>query len=127
MHFLETCFFVFGDFLFFLKLILGGQFLSFFLAVSSSFFSACIRQRGTDGRTARTGIVGGSPAGAPRPRLGEVVQPVRFFDLTPAVRAAIAGIYAESDAGADARGGPGQIQIGRHSNVGADSGVGTQR
>lgn len=50
MHFLETCFFVFGDFLFFLKLILGGQFLSFFLAVSFSFFSACIRQRGTDGR-----------------------------------------------------------------------------
>lgn len=75
---------------------------------------------------ARTGIVGGSPASAPRPRLGEVVQPVRFFDLTPAVRAAIAGNY-ESDAGSDARGGPGQIQIGRHSNVGADSGVGTQR
>lgn len=125
MHFLETCFFVFGDFLFFLKLILGGQFLSFFLAVSSSFFSACIRQRGTDGEDRNR--VGGSPAGAPRPRLGEVVQPVRFFDLTPAVRATIAGIYAESDAGADARGGPGQIQIGRHSNVGADSGVGTQR
>lgn len=55
MHFLETCFFVFGDFLFFLKLILGGQFLSFFLAVSSSFFSACIRQRGTDGEDRNRG------------------------------------------------------------------------
>lgn len=55
MHFLETCFFVFGDFLFFLKLILGGQFLSFFLAVSSSFFSVCIRQRGTDGEDRNRG------------------------------------------------------------------------
>lgn len=51
MHFLETCFF-FSDFFFFLlKLILGGQFLSFFLAFCFFFDSVCIRQRGT----ARTG------------------------------------------------------------------------
>lgn len=112
MHFLETCFF-FSDF-FLLKLILGGQFFRFLPCVFF-FFSACIRQRGTDGGEDR-GIVGGSPA-TPR-RLEVVLQPVRFFDLTPG---AIAGIYAES---AGARGGPGQ---GRHSNVGAGSGTGTRR
>lgn len=67
------------------------------------------------------GIVGGSPAAAAAPRrleVVDVVQPVRFFDLTPG---AIAGIYAES---AGARGGPGQ---GRHSNVGAGSGTRTRR
>lgn len=70
------------------------------------------------------GIVGGSPAAPRRLEVVDVVQPVRFFDLTPAVRA-IAGIYGESAAGA--RGGPGQIQIGGHSNVGVGSGTGTGR
>lgn len=115
MHFLETCFF-FSDFFFLLKLILGGQFLSFFLAFSSSSTQPAF-DRGTDGGGEDRGIVGGSPAAAPR-RLEVVVQPVRFFDLTPGT---IAGIYAES---AGARGGPDQ---GRHSNVGAGSGTGTRR
>lgn len=52
MHFLETCFF-FSDFLFLFKLILGGQFLSFFLAFSSSSTQPAFDK---EGRTAtRTG------------------------------------------------------------------------
>lgn len=53
MHFLETCYF-FSDFFFFLlKLILGGQFLSFFLAFSSSSTQPAFDK---EGRTAaRTG------------------------------------------------------------------------
>lgn len=50
MHFLETCFF-FSDFLFLLKLILGGQFLSFFLAFSSSTQPAFDKEGRTAART----------------------------------------------------------------------------
>lgn len=50
MHFLETCFF-FSDFLFLLKLILGGQFLSFFLAFSSSSQPAFDKEGRTAART----------------------------------------------------------------------------
>lgn len=49
MHFLETCFF-FSDF-FLLKLILGGQFLSFFLASSSSSQPAFDKEGRTAART----------------------------------------------------------------------------
>lgn len=65
--------------------------------------------------------MGGSPA----PRLEALLvlrQPVRFFDLTPAAddTRTVAGMYAD-DAASAVRG-PGQIQIGRHSNVGGGSG-----
>lgn len=91
--------------------------MSFFLVFLLLLLSLHSTKR--DGGGEDRGIVGGSPAAAPRRLEVVVAQPVRFFELTPAVR-----VIAES---AGARGGPGQFQIGRHSNVGAGSGTGTRR